>query len=69
MADRFVADGYKDAGYTHINIDVSCSYIYARFWIEMVIKKWDKCLDGVFIPFDAYNMHNLVFSFRLGLLV
>ena len=47
MADRMVADGYKDAGYTYINIDVSLSYIYAQFCIERVIDnlyKW----HGVF---------------------
>ena len=35
MADRLVADGYKDAGYTFVNIDVSESNAPVSFYKDM----------------------------------
>ena len=56
MADRMAADGYKDAGYTYVSIDVS--------GLNVHMKK-----NTLLFMLSAVNVHNFGFGFFVSFIL
>lgn len=40
MADRMAEDGFKDAGYEYVSIDVSFLYLHFNVYIHYIASLW-----------------------------